>query len=367
MLNGLNLFVSLFYCYSTTGERESCVCEVIPKKARFCCRNFGLSNSDAIHSQNEKLVDTKVQFNKKDLIYSVAKTVEIIGKKASIPTVSHQRICQCIQRFYDRYDYLNRVDKKQRCGKAYIESLNIFKKDGDRIMDIACCKCTFFKNCICPREKKVQPLEHKFLNDQRTSRKMKIGEVDLFTTKKINRKLNRKELERQRLLKISKTNNKTDSQLNTSNESTLRDDDQRFPNIEQTTQNKNKKKQYNMQHLPNLSLALDRYGISDRAGSFIATSVLQDYGVITKTNTVNVIDKNKVRNARKNKRKELQSNNSVNEVNGLYFDGRKDRTLTMIDNCRKTIIEEHIVLISEPNSKYFDHITPKSGSAGKCK
>lgn len=57
------------------------------------------------------------------------------------------------------------------------------------------------------------------------------------------------------------------------------------------------------------------------AGAFIATLALQDYGLITKSKTVNVIDKNKVRNSRTRKKIELRSNTLTNKVNGLYFDG----------------------------------------------
>jgi hypothetical protein len=51
----------------------------------------------------------------------------------------------------------------------------------------------------------------------------------------------------------------------------------------------------------------------------------------------------------------------------LYFDSRKDRTLqlTRLDGkkYRKTIVEEHVSLIQEPESKYLSHVTPCSGRA----
>ena len=51
-------------------------------------------------------------------------------------------------------------------------------------------------------------------------------------------------------------------------------------------------------------------------------------------------------------------------LEGLYFDGRKDTTL-VIDtnkgkNVRKSIKEEHIVLVQEPGSKYLGHVVPTS-------
>ncbi len=50
----------------------------------------------------------------------------------------------------------------------------------------------------------------------------------------------------------------------------------------------------------------------------------------------------------------------------IYFDGRKDKTLIQIKEgertARKTITEEHVVLLSEPESKYVGHVTPISNS-----
>lgn len=58
-------------------------------------------------------------------------------------------------------------------------------------------------------------------------------------------------------------------------------------------------------------------------------------------------------------------------VNGIYFDGRKDKTLVQEKKgekyCRKTVIEEHIVLVSEPGSTYVGHVTTMSGSATHIK
>lgn len=40
----------------------------------------------------------------------------------------------------------------------------------------------------------------------------------------------------------------------------------------------------------------------------------------------------------------------------LYFDGRKVKTITMAENRRPTVTEEHIVLISEPGAKCVVHV-----------
>ncbi|GBM62964.1 hypothetical protein AVEN_131140-1 [Araneus ventricosus] len=48
---------------------------------------------------------------------------------------------------------------------------------------------------------------------------------------------------------------------------------------------------------------------------------------------------------------------------GLYFDGRKDRTLSIKDNRRKVIIEENINLAKEPGSEYIGHVSVNFGRA----
>ena len=54
-------------------------------------------------------------------------------------------------------------------------------------------------------------------------------------------------------------------------------------------------------------------------------------------------------------------------MRGLYFDGRKDRTLINIKEGnnfhRRTITEEHIALVQQPEGTYVGHTTPSSGSA----
>ena len=54
-------------------------------------------------------------------------------------------------------------------------------------------------------------------------------------------------------------------------------------------------------------------------------------------------------------------------MSGLYFDGRKNKTRTQVKNgtkyYAKTITEEHVTLVQEPNSVYIKHITPSSGDS----
>ena len=119
--------------------------------------------------------------------------------------------------------------------------------------------------------------------------------------------------------------------------------------------------------LPALSETCDGYAISDRSAAAISSAVLQDIGVITNDDKASVIDRSKIRRQRLKKREEAQSNID-NCVNGLFFDGRKDKTMTQVRELdgklhRRKKVKEHICLINEPGSSYFGHITVERGTA----
>ncbi|GBN99141.1 hypothetical protein AVEN_182574-1 [Araneus ventricosus] len=87
---------------------------------------------------------------------------------------------------------------------------------------------------------------------------------------------------------------------------------------------------------------LARFGISDRAGAVIVSAAVQNEGIISESNVLNVVDRNKIRRGRTKVGNTLLSQvikDYDHDQFGLYFDGRKDGTLSMEDNRRKFIIE----------------------------
>ncbi|KAK4880663.1 hypothetical protein RN001_008809 [Aquatica leii] len=110
-------------------------------------------------------------------------------------------------------------------------------------------------------------------------------------------------------------------------------------------------------------------GISDRSASTLVSAVLQNFQVISKENSSKIMDRSKIIREQKKRRTELreQSEKKSSTVIRLYFDGKKDKTILQekigTKYYKKTVTEEHIVLISDPNCKYLGHITPTSGSA----
>ncbi|KAL4720604.1 hypothetical protein ACJJTC_006946 [Scirpophaga incertulas] len=117
-------------------------------------------------------------------------------------------------------------------------------------------------------------------------------------------------------------------------------------------------------NLKSTALTSDRYGVSDRATAAIASSVLQDFDVVTNSDNSQVVDKCKIRREKHNVRAVLSS--SITE-NKLYFDGRKDDTIVVQEahskRFKRVVKEEHYVLIQEPGNIFLGHVTPNSGSA----
>lgn len=113
-----------------------------------------------------------------------------------------------------------------------------------------------------------------------------------------------------------------------------------------------------------LALLSDRTGVSDRAAATIASAVIEGANVTDKDRKKLVIDRNKVRRAKK-ARTDLQHVSEVIEpLESIYFDGRKDTTRVRHgSNHVKIVKEEHISIIQEPDSNYVGHVTPAIGTA----
>ena len=107
--------------------------------------------------------------------------------------------------------------------------------------------------------------------------------------------------------------------------------------------------------LPSLAIACDRHGVSDRAAAGIVSAVLQDIGIIHSD------DRSKVRREHRKKRCAVRPEAS-STINGLHFDGRKDRTMIQTKERdgkfnRKIIIEEHYQ--SSPNQDHHILVTDR--------
>ena len=95
----------------------------------------------------------------------------------------HHKICEKITRYYDSY-IIDRFHTNN------YQKFKNFKTNAQVLFDIAAGRCTSASVSKCKPELKAPHEETDFLLDQRTSRKMVIGEVDCrFTNQQKKRKL----------------------------------------------------------------------------------------------------------------------------------------------------------------------------------
>lgn len=290
----------------------------------------------------------------------VVPRIEGIWQTASIPTVTRTRIIQMLKAYHLKCKNLLKSIKK-----ISPEKLESFRENGKLLFDIASCKCKELPHCICPTDKKVPKQEQPFLIDQRTSRNMFIGKIDITTTNKLQKTLKRK-LDRENSTSKSLSNSfmSVDTEINVSMISPTSPTSERssstvdeFRNTTDDGVPEIKRRKISHINLPTLSNTCDRYGVSDRAAAAIASSVLHDIG-----SDLEVIDRHKLRRERSKNRQKLVKEVINTELSALYFDGKKDKTFKMVKKGNKyyrtTCIEEHISVIQEPGSIYMGYVVP---------
>lgn len=294
-----------------------------------------------------------------DIAKRVSLRIESIWKKASIPTVSHNRVLQLLKAYHSKCKNFIKSQKRPSDDK---------KKDIIRqsklLFDICSCKCKdFLLQCNCSKERKVPKEEQAFLIDQRTGRKMMIGGIDQVTTARLKRKRARKIKSEIYLCSSSKSNKVAvgTSQDFTSTSSDSDDCAEVF-NVPPTSQKKEKKISRSTESFPILAKTCDRYGVSDRAAAAIASAVLHDI-----RSNIQVIDKSKLRRERKKVRDDVMSKQKCTDIPALYFDGRKDKTLKIVKKgtkkYRQIVVEEHISVLKEPDSIYLGYAFLEQGTA----
>ncbi|GBN18604.1 hypothetical protein AVEN_236395-1 [Araneus ventricosus] len=97
--------------------------------------------------------------NKETAFSTVARQVaiklNIIWDKASIPTVTHNRVIQLITCCHDHYISIKKtLNCKTTVRKSKDDKLTSFIEQTAKLFDIAFCKCADFSGCTCPKDKK---------------------------------------------------------------------------------------------------------------------------------------------------------------------------------------------------------------------
>lgn len=313
--------------------------------------------------QAELKGDGSKQPPESDVAKIVANKIQHIWNLASIPTVTHNRVVAMITAYHKKFRNLIKPLKNRNT--PFLQSkIDIFKTQSKILFDICSCKCTDINVCICDKNKKVPLIERTFLCDQRTERKMRIGGVDKEITKKIQKRDERRSHERAGPSKsLAATSVDVTDLLEESSSSEDLSEDPEFKwsySLDTVPAKIGPKKTGQLRiPLPNIARMADMTGASNRTVAKIETAALQDFGLVSSDNPINVIDKSKIRRELTKKRKAVQeiANHSEKSIQGIYFDGRKDQTMMLVQGRRITKQQEHISIIEEPGSTYFGHIS----------
>jgi hypothetical protein len=331
--------------------------------------------------------DTGKDPSNKDICKTLAERFSKIYGSASIPSVTVKQIGDKILSYHNKYQTLIKPYKARCNVESYKQKLDKFLEDSKKLFNFSSCKCRDFHSCNCPKEKKIPKIEQQFLSDQRNDRLMFIGSVDVNVTKKLQKRTAREAVSEPTRSEISiETISLTsDSSLNSESDldefvppkRTLKrlrheDEDSFEESFDDSVTGVSSSKlpaSKIPKTLTNFAIACDRVGVSDRGAALLSSSLLEDISITESTiKSPNIIlDKNKIRRERSKTRLNTKKQKSVSQITSIYFDGKRD--ITLIDEkrgnkiYRKKITEDHISVISEPDSQYVGHFTPGSGSA----
>ena len=291
-----------------------------------------------------------------------------------IPIHDRNYVVKKIRAEYQAYRKLNKTKSEERPRKSNDRFTTLF--------DLARCKCASQQTCCCPREWKLPDAEWSFVQDQRGAREMVLGGLDARTSADRRARYQRRE-PRNRHEHGAGANDpvpgpsatgvpavgsaRADASTSTSADSTDDSDEPaavgtQDPDFEAAH---NETSDRNNDTLRLTAMAADRYGVSNRAVAAIVNAFQMDVGRVTSEDESLLVAPKKIWRARNQARKELtkEAAEAVTEsgLTSLYFDGRKDKTCA--DYTSATETEEHVVVLSEPDSLYVSHFTPQSGSA----
>nr|CAI5841856.1 unnamed protein product [Callosobruchus analis] len=157
--------------------------------------------------------------------------------------------------------------------------------------------------------------EQELLVDQRRARKMFIGGVDIVTSRSLRRRvarINRKEEIKSKAyskVTLDSANVNDPDEKSSSSDSELGDEFLPTTSMQPPIKALDAPSTSQMRiNIKKLALVCDRTGVSDRAAAMLASAVLHDVGIITKDDKSQVIDRSKIRRARKNVRNAIQHN-----------------------------------------------------------
>lgn len=127
------------------------------------------------------------------------------------------------------------------------------------------------------------------------------------------------------------------------------------------TDEKANSKQYNTHKYPQVAVVADRLNMTNRDTAQIVNATLVDMGILSSSNKSQAVGAKKIRMARKREREARVEEMSCEGIGAIYFDGRKDETLEIVNGARKFVKREHISFVQEPGSLFVGQRTIPSG------
>ena len=118
-------------------------------------------------------------------------------------------------------------------------------------------------------------------------------------------------------------------------------------------------------------MVCERYKVSDIAGAAIASATLKAFGIVTEEDKRYVVDRSKLQRERQKYREEIKNKEQelFELVYSIFVDGRKNATMTTVEvngNYHfQTVIEEHYVIVGEPNGFCLSNVMPENGTGYK--
>jgi len=293
----------------------------------------------------------------------VAKEIKEIYDRASIPTIGFGSIMIRVRRLVAKVHKTGKYSDTKKSSGTYHK----FMKSFDSLFDICACKC--FDSgarersaCNCPLICKIPSIEWVFWVDQKTSRKMFIGEVDKEVTAMQQKRENRLKKTTMSTCADKKIKHNTEvieSEVEVSDHEKSTTDDEFIVGAMSSDEEPEIR---NHRQYPELCKAMDRCKISNRDACLIANAILKDLSLLTEKSAIDPAKLRRQRDFWRKKEVEKQLTNTK-ELICIGFDGKRDVALSQISNVRRKINEEHYVIIAYPGETYIDHVTPVSCKA----
>lgn len=151
-----------------------------------------------------------------DISQILIQKIQDLWDTASIPTLSKQRMVKMLKDYNKKYMKIKKSSNKKDLFKIKRESFLEHAKA--TLFDVSYCKCKEFSSCKCSKDKKIPKLERQFIVDQRTVRKMGIGNIDITTTKQMVKKRARQLAFKNKVTKLKITTSDTQKSIDIEDE-----------------------------------------------------------------------------------------------------------------------------------------------------